>query len=342
LKIIVTGGTGYIGSHTVVDLISNEYEVIVLDSCIRSSSSMISAMESITNTSITFHQIDLTDENKTIEILNQYNQIAGIIHFAALKEVGESVEKPLLYFQNNLNSLITMLKCVEIFNIPNFVFSSSCSVFGNIDTLPVSEDSPMNPTQSPYASTKVMGEKIIEDFSKTSTCNFINLRYFNPVGAHHSNLIGESPTTIPNNVLPRITGTALGKFEEFKIFGTDYPTRDGTCIRDYIHVEDIAEAHTAALKLLIAEGYTSFYEIINIGSGNGVSVLELIDAFEKTTGVSLKKNAYPRREGDVIAVYADNSKAKKILNWSPKRTVEDMLMSAWEWDQKITLSQTHS
>jgi UDP-glucose 4-epimerase len=337
MKIVVTGGTGYIGSHTVVDLIQNGYEVIVLDSLMCSSRAVIPQIESITHQQLDFHQVDLTDEKATISILEKYTDIVGIIHFAALKDVGESVSNPLQYFRNNNESLCTMLRCVELYKIPNFVFSSSCSVYGNIDELPVSESTTMNTPQSPYAMTKVMGEEIIKAFAYTSDCNFIMLRYFNPVGAHSSGMIGESPSTIPNNVLPRITGTALGKFDEFKIFGSDYPTRDGTCIRDYIHVEDIAEAHTAALNFLKDSKKSKYIETINIGSGSGVSVLELIAAFEKVSGQALKYSSNPRREGDVMAIFADNTKAKDILGWRPKKSVEDMLRSAWEWDRGNSL-----
>ena len=333
-RIIVTGGCGYIGSHTVVDLLNHGMEVIIIDDNSRSNESVIQAITEITKKTPIFYKIDLKNKIALNAVFQKEKNIDGIIHFAAYKYVDESVKMPLWYYENNIVSLLNILEKVEEYNIPNFVFSSSCSVYGNISSLPVSEDTILNPCLSPYASTKKMGEEIIEDCSKNNSCKFISLRYFNPVGAHESALIGESPTNIPNNLLPRITGTALGKFDSFKIYGTDYPTRDGTCIRDYIHVMDIAEAHTKALLFSSNSNFKN-YEIINLGSENGITVREMIQAFEKMSGITLNIVEAPRRDGDVIAVYADNNKAKKLLDWQPRRDIQTIMESAWRWDKKM-------
>jgi UDP-glucose 4-epimerase len=334
-KIIVTGGTGYIGSHTVIDLMQQNYDVIILDSLARSEAKVIDQIEAIVGKRPRFYQIDLCHLNALLEIFEKEQHIDGMIHFAAYKYVDESVEKPLLYFENNITSLLNVLTCVEKFNVPSFVFSSSCSVYGNIDTLPVKEDTPLNKAESPYARTKQIGEMIIEDFSMANPkINCVSLRYFNPVGAHESGLIGESPSVIPNNLVPRITGTAIGIFDELKIFGTDLPTRDGSCIRDYIHVMDIAEAHTAAFQFVSESKNTIPHEIINLGSGQGVSVKEAVAAFEKVSGLALKVQFAPPRAGDVVAIYSDCSKSKALLQWTAKRDIYDMMRTAWIWEQK--------
>jgi UDP-glucose 4-epimerase len=331
-KILVTGGTGYIGSHTAIDLISNGYEVIILDNLSRSEATSIDRIEAITGVRPKFYEIDLCDKKETIAFFEKEKNIDGIIHFAAYKYVNESVTNPILYFRNNNDSLLNLLECLDTFSIKNFVFSSSCSVYGNINQLPVNEDTPLNKAESPYARTKQMGEMMIEDVSQISAAQFISLRYFNPVGAHESAKIGESPSVIPNNLVPRITGTASGKFEKLRVFGTDLPTRDGSCIRDYIHVMDLAEAHTAALKVLLEGKSNKKHDIINIGSGNGVSVLEAIAAFEKVSQQKLNVEYAPPREGDVVAIYSDCTKSKEVLNWHAKRSIEDMMLTAWNWE----------
>lgn len=332
-KIAVTGGCGYIGSHTVVDLIQHGFDVIVIDDNSRSNEKVLDAIAQITGRKPGFYKVDLKDKNATRKIFEQEKNIEGIIHFAAFKYVDESVQKPMMYFENNLLSLMNMISMADEFKVPHFVFSSSCSVYGNIHELPVSETTALNQSQSPYATTKQMGEMMIEDCSKTSETQYISLRYFNPVGAHDSALIGESPATVPNNLLPRITGAALGKFQSFKIYGTDYPTRDGTCIRDYIHVMDIANAHTKAIVYLAGQKNMP-HQYINLGSGSGTTVKEMITAFEKVSGVKIKVEEGPRREGDVVAVYADNTKAKQLLQWTPSRDIDSMMLSAWNWDKK--------
>jgi UDP-glucose 4-epimerase len=331
-KILVTGGTGYIGSHTAIDLISNGYEVIILDNLSRSEATSIDRIEAITGVRPKFYEIDLCDKKETFAFFEKEKNIDGIIHFAAYKYVNESVTNPILYFRNNNDSLLNLLECLDTFSIKNFVFSSSCSVYGNINQLPVNEDTPLNKAESPYARTKQMGEMMIEDVSQISAAQFISLRYFNPVGAHESAKIGESPSVIPNNLVPRITGTAMGKFEKLSVFGTELPTRDGSCIRDYIHVMDLAEAHTAALKLLLEGKSTKKHDIINIGSGNGVSVLEAIHAFEKVSHQKLNVAYASPREGDLVAIYSDCTKSKEVLNWEAKRSIEEMMLSAWNWE----------
>ena len=332
-KILVTGGIGYIGSHTVVDLIENGYEAIIVDDGSRSSSKVLDGIEKIVGKRPEFYKIDICDKEKFKSVFETEGKIAGIIHFAAYKFVDESVENPLMYYRNNLTGLLNVIELANNYMVENLVFSSSCSVYGEIKELPVSENSKMMPIQSPYARTKLMGEDILEDMKTVSPVKYCSLRYFNPVGAHGSGHIGESPLTIPNNLVPRITAAANGKMDKLKVWGHDYPTRDGTCIRDYIHVSDIAEAHTLALKYLEKQTKTDIHEIINLGSGEGVTVLELLSTFEKVTGIKLNYELSERREGDVVAVYSDSSLALKLLNWSPKRTTEDMMRSAWNWEK---------
>lgn len=333
-KVLVTGGTGYIGSHTVVDLLENGYDVIVVDNLSRSKEEVLLGIEKTTGKKPSFYNVDLCDKVAIEQVFQAEKNIEGIIHFAAYKYVDESVKEPLLYYRNNVEGLLNLLEYVKKYKVANFVFSSSCSVYGNIDSLPVSETTKLNPAQSPYASTKVVGELMLEDVKLEIPANFISLRYFNPVGAHTAGFIGENPAVIPNNLVPRITGTAIGKFEKLMIFGNQLPTRDGSCIRDYIHVMDVAEAHTAALKYLSKLNTIHTHEIINVGSGEGVSVLELVAAFEKATGIQLNKEIAPPREGDVIAVYSDTQKSSKVLNWQTKRSIEEMMITAWEWEKK--------
>ena len=332
-KVLVTGGTGYIGSHTVVDLLENGYEVIILDNLSRSKKEVIQGIEKTTGKSPKFYQVDLCDQNSLAKVFQEEKNIDGIIHFAAYKYVDESVREPLLYYRNNVEGLLNLLECTKQYHVKNFVFSSSCSVYGNIDSLPVSESTKLNAAQSPYASTKVIGEMMLEEVKLEIPSKFISLRYFNPVGAHTAGFIGENPAVTPSNLVPRITGTAIGKFEKLMIFGHQLPTRDGSCIRDYIHVMDVAEAHTAALQYLSKLQTTNTHEIINVGSGDGVSVLELVAAFEKVTGIEVKKEIAPPREGDVIAVYSDTKKSAELLNWKTKRTIEEMMLTAWNWEK---------
>ncbi|MHB1921414.1 MAG: UDP-glucose 4-epimerase GalE, partial [Chitinophagaceae bacterium] len=319
-----------------IDLIDNGFEVISVDNNSRSTPFLLEGIYQITGKKVKNYKVDLCIFDDTHAVFQENRDIIGIIHFAAYKTVHESVEKPLIYFENNINSLINILKCVQEFKIPNFVFSSSCSVYGNTDVLPVVEQTPMGAAQSPYARTKQMGEQIIEDFSKVSTStNSVLLRYFNPVGAHPSALVGEMPLGKPDNLVPVITQTAIGKIKQMKIWGTDYNTRDGSCIRDYIYVMDIANAHTRSLQFLMAKKNSSHVEIFNLGTGKGVSVLEAILAFEKVSGLRLNYTTGPRREGDVVAIYADNTKAKKELGWEPRGDIEDMMRTAWKWEQKL-------
>jgi len=334
-KILVTGGCGYIGSHTVIDLLENGYDVISIDDNSRSGTYLLDGIEKITGKKIKNYKVDLKNFDETLAVFQENSDINGIIHFAAYKAVGESVAEPTLYYENNLFSLVNILKCVKEFNIPNFVFSSSCTVYGNPDVIPVTETSPVKKAESPYGATKQMGETIVEDFTKVQPCNAILLRYFNPVGAHPSALIGELPIGKPQNLVPAITQCAIGKIKEMTVYGTDYPTRDGSCMRDYIHVCDIAHAHTLALEFLINQKNESACEIFNLGSGNGVTVLEAIQAFEKVSGVKLNYKLGPRRPGDVIAIYANNDLAKQALKWKVQYDLDDMMRTAWEWELKI-------
>ena len=333
-KILVTGGCGYIGSHTVVDLLANGYDVISVDNNIRSKALTVQRIESITGKKITNHTVDLCDKEATRRVLEQEGPIDGIIHFAALKSVPESVEKPLLYYRNNLQSLINLLELCEERSISHFVFSSSCSVYGNATQLPVTEDTPLGVAESPYARTKQMGEDIIRDFSKvTKQGQYILLRYFNPVGAHESGKLGEDTPDVITAIVPRITGVAIGKYKDFTVFGDDYDTRDGTCIRDYIHVMDIASAHTRALQYLFDKKNETNCEVFNLGTGNGVSVLEAVQSFERVSGEKLNWKKGPRRPGDVVSIYADNRRACDKLSWRIERNLDTMMRTAWVWEQ---------
>lgn len=334
-KILVTGACGYIGSHTLVDLIENGYDVVSVDNNSRSSASILKGVEKITGRTIKNYKVDLCNFDDTFAIFQENDDIEGIIHFAAYKAVGESVEKPLMYFENNLNSLVNLLKCVQEFATPWFVFSSSCTVYGNPDEQIVTEQTPLKPAASPYGYTKQMGEQILGEFQKANGTQIILLRYFNPVGSHPSILIGELPIGKPQNLVPAITQTAVGKLPRMTVFGADYPTRDGSCVRDFIHVCDIANAHTLSIKNLESGKNTSGCEVFNLGSGNGVTVLEAIKSFEKVSGVKLNYEIGPRRPGDVVAIYANNNKAKTILDWNPKYSLDDMMSTAWKWEVKL-------
>jgi len=335
-KILVTGGCGYIGSHTIVDLVANGFDVISVDNNSRSNPDILKGIEKITGTPIKNYNVDLCIFDDTHAIFQENNDIAGIIHFAAYKAVGESVENPLLYFENNLASLVNILKCVAEIKIPHFVFSASGTVYCNPAQIPVTELTPQKPAESPYGSTKQMGEEIVaQTINSLKNQQAILLRYFNPVGAHPSILIGEIPIGRPANLVPAITQTAIGKLPQMQVWGNDYDTRDGSCLRDYIHVTDIAHAHTLAINYLLEEKNETNCEVFNLGSGNGFTVLEVINTFEKVTGEKLNYAIGPRRSGDVIAIYANNDKAVNKLNWVPKMGLDEMMRTAWEWEKKL-------
>ncbi len=334
-KILVTGGCGYIGSHTIVDLLQNGFDVISVDNNSRSTPILLEGIEKITGKKVKNYKVDLCNYDETFAIFHENPGVEGIIHFAAYKSVEESVHEPLLYFENNLFSLINILKCVKEFDVPNFIFSSSCTVYGNPDKIPVTETTPTKTPESPYGFTKQIGEQIVSESTKTLAVQSILLRYFNPVGSHPSSYIGEIPLGKPANLVPAITQTAIGKLPKLQVFGNDYPTRDGSCIRDYVHVCDIAHAHTLALQYLMKDENKLPCEIFNLGTGNGVTVLEAIKAFEKVSGVKLNYSIAPRRAGDIVAVYANNELAKKQLGWNPQYFLDDMMATAWKWELKL-------
>ena len=333
-KVLVTGGLGYIGSHTVVVLQEAGFEVLVIDDLSNAKPDVVERIEKITGIHPHFERIDLREKNAVTDFFNR-NEIDGIIHFAASKAVGESVENPLLYYENNLNALIYLLQQCDSHNITNFIFSSSCTVYGEPDNLPITENAPVKMALSPYGNTKQISEEIIFDTCAASVLQSISLRYFNPIGAHESAEIGELPIGTPQNLVPFITQTAAGLRDELSVFGDDYPTKDGSCIRDYIHVVDLAQGHVVALKRLFSEENLSNYEVFNLGTGKGSSVLEVVSAFEKITGEKLKYRIVDRRAGDVVSVYADTTKADEILGWKTQRTMEEALASAWKWEQKL-------
>lgn len=335
-KILVTGGTGYIGSHTIIELYRNtDLDVISIDNYSRSYMNTLDRIKSITSKNVINYEIDLRNLSLVEKVFEENPNIDGVIHFAAFKSVPESVEKPLLYYDNNLNSLINILKCCKKYNVANFIFSSSCSIYGNVDQLPVNETTPVGQTESAYGHTKIIGEEIIRNFVNASDIKALPLRYFNPVGADLTGLNGENSVDAPNNLVPVITKTAIGEIEQFTVFGDDYNTRDGSCIRDYIHVSDIANAHILAIEYLINKRNHSNYEVFNLGTGNGVTVLEAIKSFEKVSGVKLSYKIGPRREGDVEAIFSDSSKAKKLLHWNCRYDLDDMMLSAWKWQQEL-------
>jgi len=335
-KILVTGGTGYIGSHTTVELINSGFEVVIIDNLSNSEKSVLNGIQNITGILPTFYQFDICNKNKCNDFFKEHNDLNGIIHFAAYKAVGESVEQPLLYYQNNLVSLINILNAMQEFNINNLVFSSSCTVYGQPDELPVSENAEIKKAESPYGNTKQIAEEIITDFIKANPIyKSILLRYFNPIGAHKSSEIGELPLGIPNNLVPFITQTAAGIRDELKVFGNDYNTNDGTAIRDYIHVVDLAQAHIAALNRLTHNENTDAIEIFNLGTGKGVSVLEAIKSFEKVSKQKLNYSYAPRRKGDTVKVWANTDLANNKLKWKAKLSLDDCMLSAWNWEKKI-------
>lgn len=335
-KILVTGGLGYIGSHVVVELQLEGFEVVIIDNLSNSSIEVLSGITAITGKKPIFENLDLRNKASVVDFFQRHADIVGVIHFAASKAVGESVHIPLTYYENNINALIYILQELVKKGNSNFIFSSSCTVYGQADSLPITESAPTKEAESPYGNTKQIGEEIIRDTCKVAPgLKAIALRYFNPIGAHESAKIGELPIGTPQNLVPFITQTGVGLREQLSVFGNDYPTIDGTCVRDYIHVVDLALAHIAALKRLIEGQNDSNYEVYNIGTGQGSSVLEVIHTFEDVSGQKLHYKIVGRRTGDVISAYADTSKANKFLGWKSKFTLRDALLSAWNWEQRI-------
>ena len=334
-RVLVTGGSGYIGSHTLVELIADGFEALSVDNGIRSHVSAIDGVRAITGRDVTNHDVDLRDFAATDDVFASAGPIDAVIHFAAFKSVPESVREPLLYFENNIGSLVNVLRAVQKHSVPHVVFSSSCSVYGNIAKLPVTEDTSLQEPESPYARTKQIGEQMLQDIARVSRTTFISLRYFNPVGAHESGLLGEMPFGGPENLVPAITQTGIGRRGQLVVYGGDYATRDGTCLRDYVHVSDIARAHVDAVRYLMDGRNEHGHEIFNLGSGIGVTVLEAIAAFERATGVALDYRIGPRRPGDVEAIYAENTRARERFGWRPERDVNMMMSTAWAWEQKL-------
>ena len=337
-KILVTGGTGYIGSHTVVELQNAGYEVVIIDNLSNSNITVLDGIETITGIRPAFYQTDCKDREGVEKVLSDNPGIAGIIHFAASKAVGESVQMPLLYYRNNIVSLLNLLELMPPYGVKGFVFSSSCTVYGQPDILPVTEQAPIKPALSPYGNTKQICEEIIRDTVYAGApFRSIMLRYFNPIGAHASAAIGELPIGTPQNLVPFLTQTAAGIRPQLSVFGNDYDTPDGSCIRDYIHVVDLAKAHVVAIDRILNGRSNDSLEIFNLGTGNGVSVLELIDTFEQATGVKVPHRIVGRREGDIEKVWADPTHANKVLGWKAHETLTDTLKSAWKWQKKLNL-----
>ena len=335
-KILVTGGAGFIGSHTVVELQNSGFEVVIADDLSNSSESVIEQIAAITKQKPAFEKVDLANEDACKALIARHSNIAAVIHFAASKAVGESVEKPLFYYKNNLCSLLNVLENMALHNIKPIVFSSSCTVYGQPKTLPVNEQCPLQPAESPYGNTKKIAEEILTDATKTNSVNVIALRYFNPIGAHETAMIGELPIGIPNNLVPFITQTAAGIREKLSVFGDDYSTPDGTCIRDYIHVVDLAKAHVVALNRMLKQQQKQPMEFFNVGTGNGFSVLEVIKSFEKTSGQKLNYQIVGRRAGDIEQIWADPKFANEELGWKAEKTLDEMTSSAWRWQRKLS------
>ena len=335
-KILVTGGTGYIGSHTVVELQESGYDVVIVDNLSNSKIEVLDNIEKITGIRPQFEKFDLADAKLTDEFFSKYKDVEAIIHFAAFKAVGESVQKPLMYYRNNLNSLMNLLEGMSRYGVKYMVFSSSCTVYGQPDKLPVTEETPRKEAESPYGNTKAISEDIMRDFAKVNEeQNLIALRYFNPIGAHPSALIGELPVGVPNNLVPFITQTAAGVRDELSIFGDDYDTPDGTAIRDFINVVDLSKAHVVAIDRLLQGKNKKNYEYFNVGTGEGVSVMQLVKTFIKVTGVDLKYKIVGRREGDIEKIWADTSYANKELGWKAEKTLDETLLSAWNWEKRL-------
>tara|TARA_R110000868_G_scaffold301654_1_gene562069 strand:+ start:12735 stop:13751 length:1017 start_codon:yes stop_codon:yes gene_type:complete len=336
MKILVTGGMGFIGSHTTVELQNKGYEVIIIDDLSNSTEKVLDGIVAITGKRPTFEKLDLKEKSKVEDFFKRHQDVAGVIHFAASKAVGESVEKPLLYYENNIGTLVYLLKELSKKNKSSFIFSSSCTVYGQADKMPITESAPVKAAESPYGNTKQMGEEIIRDTCQvTPGINAIALRYFNPMGAHPSAEIGELPIGVPQNLVPFITQTGIGLREQLSVFGGDYPTADGTCVRDYIHVVDLAKAHVVALERLMSGKNAENYEVFNVGTGKGSTVLEAIKSFEKVSGKKLNYKIVDRRPGDITSAYADTTKANKVLGWKAESTLDDAMKSAWLWEQKI-------
>ncbi len=334
-KILVTGGLGFIGSHTVVELQNAGHEPVIVDNLSNTTEDVLDRITSITQQKPQFYKGDLTDRAFIEKLFDQNTDFEGIIHFAAFKAVGESVEKPLEYYHNNITSLVYLLQQMRDNSIDNFIFSSSCTVYGQAEKLPITEESPVVPAISPYGNTKQIGEEVLQDAAKAHQLNVIALRYFNPIGAHPSAQIGELPLGVPLNLVPFVTQTAAGVREQLSVFGNDYPTRDGTNVRDYIHVVDVAKAHVVAVERLVARKNQEPFEVFNLGTGTGSTVLEVIQAFEKVSGEKLNYKIAERRSGDVVAAYADTQKANKILGWQAEKALEDAMRDAWRWEKKI-------
>lgn len=335
MKILVTGGLGFIGSHTVVELQNEGFEVIVVDNLSNTSLSVLDGIQNITGIVPAFEQLDLRDKQKVSDFFNRHADIEGVIHFAASKAVGESVGNPLLYYENNINVLVYILQELEKKATANLIFSSSCTVYGQAETMPITEDSSVQTAMSPYGNTKQIGEEIITDAAKATHINAILLRYFNPIGSHPSAEIGELPLGVPQNLVPFITQTGIGLRQELSVYGNDYPTPDGTAVRDYIHVVDLAKAHVIAMQRLLNKNNVAKVETFNLGTGTGSSVLEVIHSFEKVSGQKLPYKIVARREGDITEAYANTHKANTILGWKAESTLEEAMASAWKWEQKI-------
>ena len=335
MKILVTGGLGFIGSHTVVELQNEGFEVIVVDNLSNTSLSVLDGIQNITGIVPAFEQLDLRDKQKVNDFFKRHADIEGVIHFAASKAVGESVGNPLLYYENNINALVYILQELEKKSNANLIFSSSCTVYGQAETMPITEDSSVQTAMSPYGNTKQIGEEIITDAAKATNINAILLRYFNPIGSHPSAEIGELPLGVPQNLVPFITQTGMGLRDELSVYGNDYPTSDGTAVRDYIHVVDLAKAHVIAMQRLLNKKNVAKVETFNLGTGTGSSVLEVIHAFEKVSGQKLPYKIVARREGDITEAYANTHKANTILGWKAESTLEEAMASAWKWEQKI-------
>lgn len=335
MKILVTGGLGFIGSHTVVELQNAGHEVVIIDNLSNSSEDVLNGIFAITGIQPLFENIDLRDKNLVVDFFKRHSDVQNIIHFAASKAVGESVANPLLYYENNIASLIYILQELEKKSTSNFIFSSSCTVYGQAETMPITENTPIQAALSPYGNTKQIGEEIITDVAKISNISAILLRYFNPIGAHPSINIGELPSGVPQNLVPFITQTGMGIRKELLVYGNDYPTPDGTCIRDYIHVVDLAKAHVIAMERLINKKNLEVVEIFNLGTGKGSSVLDVINSFEKVSGQKLPYKIVDRREGDVTTTYANTDKAKTVLGWQTQATLDEAVASAWEWELKV-------
>jgi len=335
MKVLVTGGLGFIGSHTVVELQNKGFEVVIIDNLSNSSEEVLKGIVAITGKEPIFEKLDLREKSAVQDFFKRHQEISGVIHFAASKAVGESVTNPLLYYENNIASLVYLLQELEKKEKAHFIFSSSCTVYGQADIMPIDENAPIKPAMSPYGNTKQIGEEIITDASKVSNINAILLRYFNPIGAHPSAEIGELPIGVPQNLVPFITQTGIGLRKELMVYGNDYPTPDGTCIRDYIHVVDLAKAHVVALQRLLEHKNSAKVEIFNLGTGVGSSVLEVISSFEKVSGKPFPYKIVDRREGDVTQAYASTEKANTVLGWKTESSLDEAVESAWKWEQKV-------